>query len=253
MWVAVVLGLVQGLAEFLPISSSGHLLVGRYLLGASTPGIAWETALHLGTLTAIIVAYRNDLRSLFRGFVAGDALSRRLIYALLWASVPAAIVGVVGGAFLTQILFRPPIVAIGFAITTGLLWTTPAPERGQRGLTTVDLTDAWWIGVAQAIALVPGLSRSGATMVMARWRGLTPLDAARFSFLMALPATIGAAALNVSAIGHLGGVVAAGGLVAFLTGLAAMNLATRAIRSQSAWRGFGWYTLMLAFIIGERQ
>ncbi len=193
---AILLGVVQGLTEFLPVSSSGHLILVPWLLGARDPGLAFDVALHLGTLAALIV---HTWRSWKDIVVAG--LTRRTVGAfgpdVLWrlalASVPAAVAGV----FLEDAAaggLRSPWIVAGALAVVALLMAAADRTAGKGSAATVGWWPALAIGVAQAVALVPGVSRSGATMTMALFLGLSRSEAARFSFLLAVPVTVGAAA-----------------------------------------------------------
>ena len=278
---SLLLGIVQGLTEFLPVSSSGHLVLGRAFLpddALHSPGVLFEIVVHLGTLTAALIYLRREVFALLRSLAgAGGATpegrdavqgGRRLIGLLFIASIPAAVVGV---AFQDQI--HRAFSGIGFAagglVLTGAVLlafrrsharTTaaaaatqpPAIPRLPRGL-----ADALWIGAAQAAAIFPGVSRSGLTIVAGRQRGVSPADAARFSFLLSAPAIAGAALFEgVSALGS-GALAAAGGAVAlelavgFLAAFAAGTFALRWVfdwLARERFHQFGWYCLSVGGI-----
>lgn len=249
MWsAALTLGLVQGLAEFLPISSSGHLLLLRSFLGIAAPGASLEVVLHLGTLVAVVIRFRATLGRLLHGLVRGANEAWRLALLLAVASIPAAIAGLVGGVALETWLFRPAMLPLGFLLTSAALWSTPEPSKGRLPLDRLAPVTAVWIGSAQALALIPGLSRSGATIVASRWAGVEPQAAAEFSFLLLIPVTLGAVVIDHAAIATLGWPLLFGALTATVTGLFALQWAMTAIRSRNAWRGFGLYTLVMAFL-----
>jgi undecaprenyl-diphosphatase len=245
-WRVVLLGVVQGLAEFLPISSSGHLLLIGHWLQVSAPGASLEALLHLGTLLAVTLSVRQELWFLGRGLLQGDKAARNLFGQLALATAPAAAAGAIGGAMLANWLFQGPVVVAGFLGTTVFLWTTPRPNRGRRRLDDVTWADALMVGLVQALALVPGLSRSGSTITAARWRGLAPESACRLSFLMALPVTAGAVAINLDHLKALGPDLLIGAVVAAAMGALAIQWAVRAVASWQTWRRFGLYTLGLA-------
>ena len=243
--VTVWLGILQGATEFLPVSSSGHLVLARAWLGVATAGAGLEVALHLGTLAAIAVMLRRDLAQLLGGIARGDPAARRLAGLLAVGTMPAAVVGGLVGAHGATWLFQPAVAAAGFFLTTVLLATTPAPKPAMRGFENVGLADVIVVGLAQAGALVPGLSRSGSTMAAARWRGLSPDAAARLSFLMAVPVTAGAAVVALPRVGPLPW---AGMAAALGTGVVALPLARAALASIHHWRAFSVYTSLMAVL-----
>lgn len=223
---AIVLGLVQGLSEFLPISSSGHLLVVPWLFGwddLADPGTkkAFDVALHIGTLAAVVAYFRRDLTVLVRdgsreawsrvfGRGAAGTEHGRLAWMLVLSFVPAALVGAVFENWIDEQLGTPFIIAVslvGFGLV--LAWADRRP--GDRPTGEFGVREALTVGAAQVLALNPGTSRSGITISAARARGFTRDAAARISFLMSVPVTLGAVVVKV------GGLVADGvpdGLVA---------------------------------------
>jgi len=201
---AVVLGLVQGLSEFLPISSSGHLLLVPWLFGwndfAGDPQIekAFDVALHLGTLVAVIAYFRHDLviyvREGLRLVVRREKPVNpqgRLAWLLVLSSVPAAATGAVGEKHIDSKLGTPVLIAVSL-IGFGLLLAWADRRAGARPMDDYTTKDALKIGVAQVLALNPGTSRSGITMTAARFMGFSRDAAVRASFLMAIPVTAGA-------------------------------------------------------------
>ena len=276
---SMLLGIVQGLTEFLPVSSSGHLVLGRAFLpdeALRSPGVLFEIVVHLGTLAAALIYLRREVFGLLRSLVGTggttpegrDAVrgGRRLVGLLLVASIPAGIVGV---AFQDQI--HHAFSGIGFAagglVLTGavLLAFRPASEGNDAPAARTGaipqlprgLGDALWIGAAQAAAIFPGVSRSGLTIVAGRRRGVSPADAARFSFLLSAPAIAGATLLEgVSAV-ESGALAAAGSTVAleltvgFLTAFVAGTFALRwvfAWLARERFHQFGWYCLSVGGI-----
>jgi undecaprenyl-diphosphatase len=201
---AIILGIVQGLAEFLPISSSGHLILVRDVLGWNfgTPDIekTFDVALHLGTFFGIALYFWKDIGRLVRGFFR--ALLRRSLSAdpysklavlILVSTIPAALAGVKFESLVEEKL-GAPVVICGLLIAFGLLlWLADWLSKRQRSLTSIGWRDAVIIGVAQALALAPGASRSGVTMTAGLFLGLNRETAARYSFLISLPAIAGAA------------------------------------------------------------
>jgi undecaprenyl-diphosphatase len=218
---AFVLGLVQGATEFIPVSSSGHLKAIPFLVGWEPGSLAFDVALHVGTLVAVVAYFRTDLWAMLRAVLrpgAADAQAvghRRLVAVLAVASVPAAAVGLLARDVLTA-AFEEPLAIAGFlALTALLLW---ASERRRTTLGTVEpaaddaatvareldalpWTRALGVGAAQALAIFPGVSRSGATIAAGMTLGLSRGAAARLSFLMLLPITVGAALVTLPELG----------------------------------------------------
>ncbi len=202
---AIILGLVQGLSEFLPISSSGHLLLVPWLFDwhdfdNSAIEKAFDVALHLGTLVAVVGYFRHELVTYFREGIR--LLVRRerpadpdgrLAWLLVLSSIPAAIAGALFEKTIDNRLGKPGLIAVSL-IVFGVLLAVADRRRGQRSLVDYQRGDALKVGAAQVLALNPGTSRSGITMTAARFLGFTRDAAARASFLMAIPVTAGAVA-----------------------------------------------------------
>lgn len=203
---AFVLGVVQGLTEFLPVSSSAHLVLVPWLLGwtfAPGPAFVFDVLVQLGTLAAVVAYYARDLvgmaRAALRGLLTGrpfDDPQARLAWLLLAASLPAALAGVLLKSQVEQAFGSPRAVGAFLLCTAGLLLASERLGRRARAAVSLRLADALWIGAAQALSLFPGVSRSGATIAGGLTRGLTRPEAARFSFLMAVPVMLGAGALT---------------------------------------------------------
>lgn len=203
---ALILGILQGLTEFLPISSSAHLIIVPALLGWRTPGLAFDLALHLGTLVAVISYFWRDLLgmalALPRGLASGRPLAdpdSRLALLLMAGGVPAGITGllfesVIQDVFHTEAGLRQGLMVIAIAMIALalLLWMAERRADHRREIKDVTLWDALFVGVAQALALAPGVSRSGATMTAGLFAGLSRPAAARFSFLLGTPIILAA-------------------------------------------------------------
>jgi undecaprenyl-diphosphatase len=240
---AIALGILQGLGEFLPISSSGHLIVVPWLMGWPDSGLAFDVALHLGTLIAVGLAFWRDwvrllragLRGLFTGRLLADPDSRLLVYLAL-ASVPGAVAGLLLEKWAETAFRAPGLVASMMALMGLILWF--ADRKAGRGAAgeVVSFRDAMLIGLAQALAIVPGTSRSGATISMALFLGHRREAAARFSFLLALPITAGAALVKVPHLLRDGadhGPVIAGMLAAAISGLLAIRVLLAYVRTRT--------------------
>jgi undecaprenyl-diphosphatase len=253
---AAVLGALQGLGEFLPISSSGHLIVVPWLLGWREHGLAFDVALHLGTLVAVIYAFFSDwLRmgaSALRGLKSGRPFAEpggRMLGLLALASVPAAITGFLIDEWAETKLRSPLIVAASMAVM-GLVLLAADRKRGVRHADGISLGHALIIGAAQALALVPGVSRSGATISAALFLGFRRDEAARFSFLLATPITFGAAVLKVPHLfgGNGIGSVLIGMTAAALVGWLSIFYLLRYVRRHD-YRPFVWYRLAFAALV----
>ena len=189
---AIVLALVQGLTEFLPVSSSAHLILLPRLLGWTDQGLAFDVAVHIGTLTAVIAYFRHDVMNLLSAWAKScvswqlDA-DARLAWLVVLGTIPVAVAGLLLHDFIEGALRSPVVIAIatiGFGVILGL---SDVRGRKIRTETSLRVTDVLWIGLAQALALIPGTSRSGITMTAALALGLTRSAAARFSFLLSVP------------------------------------------------------------------
>ena len=201
---AALLGVLQGLGEFLPISSSGHLIGVPWLLGWEEHGLAFDVALHVGTLVAVLYAFAADWRRMLeaswrdlrehRKLRSPDA---RLLGLLALATLPGALAGLLLDEWAETTFRSPALVAASLALMGVGLGLADRVGRGERTTTTLPLSHALLIGAAQALALVPGVSRSGATISAALFLGHRREEAARFSFLLALPITLGAAVVKV--------------------------------------------------------
>ncbi|MGH8130815.1 MAG: undecaprenyl-diphosphate phosphatase [Steroidobacteraceae bacterium] len=188
----VVLAIVQGITEFLPISSSGHLILVPSLFGWPDQGLAFDVAVHVGTLFAVLVYFRAQLLAMARawlGSLAGRGLTpdARLAWCVVVGTIPVGVVGLVFGGLIEEMLRNPLFVAGTLSFFGLLMWIADRFGRRERDEYTVGWRDALLIGCAQALALMPGTSRSGVTMTMARTLGLRREAAARFSFLLAAP------------------------------------------------------------------
>jgi undecaprenyl-diphosphatase len=188
----IVLAVVQGLTEFLPVSSSGHLILVPSIFGWTDQGLSFDVAVHFGSLIAVCVFFRYDIAALFRG--AGDVLSgnvrserARMVWNLGFGTIPAALAGLLFAGWIAANL-RDPMVVVATLSGYGILMALAdrlAPA--ERNITDIRLRDAIIIGFAQALALIPGTSRSGVTITAGRLLGVARQDAARFSFLLSAP------------------------------------------------------------------
>jgi len=255
---AIVLGILQGLGEFLPISSSGHLIAVPWLLGWPDSGLAFDVALHLGTLAAVAFAFWRDwvrligagLRGIASGRPLADRDSRLLLYLAL-ATVPGAIAGLVLDEWAETIFRSPALVALSMALMGLVLWAADRRACRAGPEEEVSLRDALLIGLAQAMAIIPGTSRSGATISMALFLGHRREAAARFSFMLALPITLGAALVKVPDLfqGEAAvGPVVAGMLAAAVSGFVAIRVLLAYVRTRT-YLPFVYYRLAFAVLV----
>jgi undecaprenyl-diphosphatase len=262
---ALIMGIVQGLTEFLPVSSSGHLILVPYLFGwddAFITSLAFSVMLHLGTLIALLVYFRADwLRIIPAGFAAlrhrsfaGDP-DRKLAWLLVAATIPAAVVGFLFSDIFETTIREPALVVVTLVIGGVILFVADAVGPETRRVDDVTFPIATGIGAAQALALIPGISRSGISISAGRFAGLDRPSAARFAFLMATPITAGAIVFEARKLltGEAGVEVEVGALVvglvaSMVAGFAAIHFMLRYLRTRSL-RIFVWYRFALAAIV----
>lgn len=245
---ALLLGILQGITEFLPISSSGHLVLGQRLLGVDTPGLLFEVVVHLGSLLSIIVVFRAYLLELL--FSWRTAATRQLVMTVVIATIPAVLVGVFLNGVVNSAFDSIKITGGALVFTGATLIATVLIKRGQHPVTVKRGT---LIGIAQALAITPGISRSGITISAALFLGIDATTAARFSFLLALPAIAGAGLLTAVDLAgsHQTLVIDSGLLVGFLSsfvvGIAALKLLLNTL-SSGKFHWFGIYCLGLGIL-----
>ncbi len=247
LWQAILLGILQGATEFLPVSSSGHLVIVPHLLGWPDPGLALDTILHLGTLVAILVYFWSDLWRLARAALKSlrtrqlDDPDARLAWAIVVATIPGAVLGVLLEDFFGQLFGMPKVVAGFLLVTAALLLVSEYLSKRELPITAMSWWHALWIGLAQALAIVPGLSRSGATIAAGLLLGYRREDAARFSFLLAVPIVLGGGLYQVYKVLSAGAdvvqlqVFGVGFLAAAITGYLAIAGLLMLVRRRSLW------------------
>jgi len=198
---AIVLAIIQGFTEFLPVSSTAHLTIIPELLHWKDPGLSYDVALHLGTLVAVLVYFFRDWVQVilngigisYRG-ARPDENSRSLLWLLVLGTIPAALAGLKFEKYADQMLRTPYIIGGAMIIFGILMWVADRASTARNGLDQMTGFDAITVGIAQAFAIIPGVSRSGITLTAARFRGFGREAAARFSFLLSTPIIAGAAA-----------------------------------------------------------
>lgn len=249
---AVTLGVVQGLGEFLPISSSAHLILVPWFLGWPDSGLTFDVALHLGTLLAVVAYFWRDWVRLLAAAPRPRSADGRLFWLLIVGAVPGGLAGLALDNLAEQAFRSPALIAVTLSLMgLGLLAADRWGAR-DRDLGDIGVLDALLIGAAQALAIVPGVSRSGITIAVARWRGIERAAAARFSFLLGTPIIAGAAVFKLRHLldtpGALNGPFLAGIAAATLVGAFCIAFLLRYL--QRAGLGvFAVYRLLLAALI----
>lgn len=246
----VILGVIQGLTEFLPVSSSGHLVLAEHAMGLKFHGIVLEVSLHGGTLLAVLVYYRKRILALFKGLCTGQAESRRYLSCLLVATIPAGVLFAVAGKKVESTFSEPETVSLLLCVTGIMLLSLLKPFPQER---PIGVLRALWIGLAQAIALFPGISRSGTTIVAGRHAGLGPDEAAEFSILLGavvIPAAMLVTILHgdTSAADNPSiAILACGVVTAAVVGYGAIMALVRLLRAERLWL-FGVYCLLVGVL-----
>lgn len=264
---ALLLGLVQGLTEFLPVSSSGHLVVGSHLLRFTAPSLLFDVVLHVGTLLPVLWLYRVDLWGMLRGLGGVAAPARawredrgfRLGACVVIGTLPTALMGALLEDLFERLFSSPVVVGVTFLVTGAILMTsrlarqpaaTDEPADSHLGLTPLR---ALLVGVAQGLAITPGISRSGTTITCGLLLGIERTMAARLSFLLSIPAILGAVVLQLRKLEPAGGsallwIYAAGALAAALSGYLALRWLVRLVRRGSFHR-FAYYLWPLGLAV----
>jgi undecaprenyl-diphosphatase len=256
---AIILGLVQGLGEFLPISSSAHLILTPWLFKWTDPGLGFDVALHWGTLLAVLAYFRKDILNLIRGFwhslwPSTRDLKNNLWQKLSWLLVVASIPGAIIGKLLesqAETVFRNPLLIAGTLTGFGLvLLGVDLISKKQKDLDHISWRDSVLVGLSQALAIIPGVSRSGSTMTAGLALGFKREDAAKFSFLMSLPIIFGAGLIKIGEFGA--GVstsaLAAGFIASAVSGFFAIKYLI-AYLAKHDFKIFVWYRFGLAALV----
>lgn len=188
---ALILGIIQGFTEFLPISSTGHLVLGRKFLGLEDAGLFLDTLLHFGTLIAVIAVFWDDIIGLLKKPFS------RLGILIIVGTIPTAVIGLAFEDYFEEISKTGSTIGVEFLVTGFILWyADQMKKRGNKGIEDITLKDAFLIGTLQGAAILPAISRSGLTIATSLFRGIEKQTAARFSFLLSLPAILGACLLQ---------------------------------------------------------
>lgn len=262
---AIIIGLVQGLTEFLPVSSSAHLIFAQHILGVGDVGLAFDVLLHLGTLVAVVTYFYNDIINMIKGFLMSlmdlkegkfiPELKKDPYKKLAWLTILATIpVGVVGVLFndAVEAMFTGLTVPAFLLLVTGcLLYISQRMNSGRIDVRKVGLKEALFMGCAQACALLPGLSRSGTTIAAGLFAGLDKEFAAKFSFILSVPAILGAAVFQLKDLSggsvELGACIA-GFIVAVISGYLAISFLLKIIREKSL-DVFAYYCWIVGIVV----
>ena len=263
----ILLGLIQGLTEFFPVSSSGHLVIAKYFLKLNLPGAAFEAFLHFGTVVAVIVLFRKDIKELVISFfdsiyklfqgenilnIFKNNLSSKLAWFLVISTIPAAIIGYTFSSYF-EILFSKPIIAsFMLTITGALLWFGNKKfSRGDKNISEITCKDAIFIGLAQAVAIIPGISRSGLTVITGMSRNLDREFAARYSFILSVPIILGASMFKMRELSYLNidlSILILSGLVAAISSYGAMKIFIRLLKNRKIYF-FSYYLWIISGLI----
>lgn len=265
---AIILGLLQGATEFLPISSSGHLVLVPWLLGWDVSSLTFDTTVHLGTLAAVIVYFRDDIWKIILGVLKTlkdrnlDDFYGRLGWLIVLGSIPAVVFGLLLESFFEQLFGTPALVSILLLVTGLILFASERMSRRVRTLESIGWKDGLLIGLAQAAAIAPGISRSGSTIAAGLALGINREAAARFSFLLGLPIILGAGTLKLKDAIDLGisgsemTTLAIGGVMAAISGYACIHFLLAYLRTRSLYLfagycwAFGAICLVIALLRG---
>jgi undecaprenyl-diphosphatase len=251
-WKTVVIGIVEGLTEFLPVSSTGHIILAEQILHFEGPaGKVFEIVIQLGAILAVCVLYRTKILATVRGVLARDKVATKFATAVIVAFLPAAVIGVALHKYIKALLDKPIVVAVAFIVGgIAILVIEKLAQRPRiKSVDDMDWKTALFIGICQCLAMVPGVSRSGATIMAARAFRVDRATAAEFSFFLAIPTMLGATVYdlmkNWSTLDWQGsGLILLGMFVAFLTALVVVQ-AFVAFISRHGFGIFAWYRIAM--------
>jgi len=243
---AIVLGIVQGITEWLPVSSSGHLALLQHLFGLEQP-VAYDIVLHLGSLLVVLAVFRKEIIELIAGVLRREEKHLRYAGYLVVATIPLGLVGVFLNGLVKELFSDVRTVGVSLLFTALLLHLSQYPEKKDRKIT---LKSAIGIGIMQGIAILPGVSRSGSTISAGLMQGIEREEAARFSFLMFIPAIIGAALVEGRHIKEIADPMAlgVGTLVSVIVGFLTLNFLLRIVKTGDFSR-FKWYCLTVGLAV----
>jgi undecaprenyl-diphosphatase len=262
---AIIIGLVQGLTEFLPVSSSAHLIFAQQALGVADVGLAFDVLLHVGTLVAVIVYFFNDIVNMIKGFIFslvdlknGNFMGelkkdpyKKLAWLTILATIPIGIVGVLFNDIVESMFMGLTVPAFLLLITGCLLYVSQRMNTGKIDVRNITLKEALIMGCGQALAILPGLSRSGTTIAAGLFAGLDKEFAAKFSFILSIPAILGAAVFQLKDLSggsvEIGACIA-GFIVAAISGYLAISFLLKIVREKSL-DIFAYYCWIVGIIV----
>ncbi len=235
---AILLGLIQGLTEFLPVSSSGHLAIAQHFLpGFEQPGLLFDVLLHFATTMAVVIYFRTDIWQLLTCFFRSDPYAvddRHTFWMIILGSIPTAVIGLSGKDFFEGLFENLLVIGCMLLLTALLLIVAEKARKDGRSLAQLKVNDALLVGVVQGLAIIPGISRSGSTIACLLLRGIDGEAAAKFSFLLALPAIFGAMLLSLKDLQQISNsdlpAYCLGALIAFGSGLFAIRWLMNVVR-----------------------
>ena len=252
-WKTLLIGVVEGLTEFLPVSSTGHIiLAGELLAFEGPPGKVFEIVIQFGAILAVCLLYRLKIWSTVQGVLRRDRQAVRFATAIVVAFLPAAVIGVLAHKYIKSVLFNPTVVAIALIVGgVAILVIERYAQRPRiKSLDEIDLRTALLVGFCQCIAMIPGVSRAGATIMGARVFRVDRATATEFSFFLAMPTMLGATVYDLYKNWSLldwshGGIIALGFVVAFVTALLVVSAFVRFI-SRHGFAVFAWYRIAVS-------
>ena len=238
----IVLGIIQGITEFLPISSSGHLVIAQIILGIKSPGNTLEVLFHFGTLMSVVFVFFEDIKQIFS--TMNEKNNQLFIFYIIIATLPAIFAGLLLKDYFLKIFDNVHLVGIALCLTGILLILSKRFKNNQKA---ISFSSSILVGVMQAIAIIPGISRSGSTISICMYLGIPPKEAARFSFLLSIPVILGASILgfleieSINTLNNLTLIVAI--ITSFITGVLALKFLLRILEAGS-FHFFGFYCLI---------
>ena len=262
---AIIIGLVQGLTEFLPVSSSAHLIFAQQALGVGDVGLAFDVLMHVGTLVAVIVYFFNDIVNMIKGFLLslvdlknGNFMGeikkdpyKKLAWLTILATIPVGVVGVLFNDMIESMFQGLTIPAFLLLVTGCLLYASQRMNSGRIDVRNVTIKEALIMGCGQALAILPGLSRSGTTIAAGLFAGLDKEFAAKFSFILSIPAILGAAVFQLKDLSggsvEIGACIA-GFIVAVISGYLAISVLLKIVREKSL-DIFAYYCWIVGIIV----